>query len=57
MSNNDLDLFKRVNLALRYLSLIKGKDDVTEKFENKLLKYSELGNFGIRSFNRLWWTY
>tara|TARA_B100000242_G_C42796754_1_gene370652 strand:- start:90 stop:251 length:162 start_codon:yes stop_codon:yes gene_type:complete len=53
LSNNDLDLFKKVNLALRFLSLIKGKDDVTEKFENKLLKYSELGNFGIRSFNRL----
>mgnify|MGYP001327397067 CR=1 FL=1 len=49
--NNDLDLFKKASLALRYLSLIKGKDDVAEKSENKLFKYSELGNFGIRSLN------
>ena len=48
LSNNDLDLFKKANLALRYLSLIKGKDDIAEKSENKLFKYSELGNFGIR---------
>ena len=47
LSNNDLDIFKKVNLVLRYLSLIKGKDDIAEKSENKLFKYSELGNFGI----------
>ena len=52
LSNNDLDIFKKASLALRYLSLIKGKDDIAEKSENKLFKYSELGNFGIRSFNR-----
>ena len=52
LSNNDLDIFKKASLALRYLSLIKGKDDVAEKSENKLFKYSELGNFGIRSLNR-----
>ena len=51
LSNNDLDLLKKANLALRYLSLIKGKDDVAEKSENKLFKYSELGNFGIRNLN------
>ena len=45
LSNEELDLFKKANLALRYLSLIKGKDDVAEKSENKLFKYSELGNF------------
>ena len=45
LSNNDLDLLKKANLALRYLSLIKGKDDVAEKSENKLFKYSELGKF------------
>ena len=44
-TNNDLDIFKKASLALRYLSLIKGKDDVSEKSENKLFKYSELGNF------------
>ena len=46
LSNNDLDLFKKASLALRYLSLIKGKDDVVEKSENKVFRYSELGNFG-----------
>ena len=48
LSNNDLDIFKKASLALRYLSLIKGKDDIAEKSENKLFKYSELGNYGIR---------
>ena len=48
LSNNDLDIFKKASLALRYLSLIKGKDDIVEKSENKFFKYSELGNFGIR---------
>ena len=51
LSNNDLDIFKKASLALSYLSLIKGKDDVAEKSENKILKYSELGNFGIRNLN------
>ena len=51
LSNKDLDLFKKASLALRYLSLIKGKDDVVEKSEHKLFKYSELGNFGIRGLN------
>ena len=52
LSNNDLDIFKKASLALRYLSLIKGKDDIAEKSENKLFKYSELDNFGISSLNR-----
>ena len=48
-SNKDLDIFKKASLALRYLSLIKGKDDVVEKSENKLFKYSELDNFRIKN--------
>ena len=51
-SNKDLDIFKKASLALRYLSLIKGKDDIAEKSENKLFKYSELGSFGIRGLDR-----
>ena len=27
----------------------QGKDGVAEKSENKLFKYSELGNFGIKT--------
>ena len=46
---NDLDLFKKANLALRCLSLIKGKGDIVEKWEIKLFKYSKLGIFGIRN--------
>ena len=34
LSNNDLDIFKKASLALRYLSLIKGKDDIAEKSES-----------------------
>ncbi len=48
-SNKDLDIFKKASLALRYLSLIKGKDDVVEKSENNLFKYSELDNFRIKN--------
>ena len=51
LSNNDLDTFKKASLALRYLNLIKGKDDIAEKSENKLFKYSELGNFVTRNLN------
>ena len=49
-----MDILKKANLALRYLSLIKGKDDIAEKSENKLFKYSELGNFGTRDLNSFW---
>ena len=49
LSNNDLDIFKKASLTLRYLSLIKGKGHVAERLKNKLFKYSELGNFGIRN--------
>ena len=37
LSNNDLDLFKKANLTLSYLSLIKGKDDVAEKLKTNFL--------------------
>ncbi len=41
LNNKDLDLFKKANLALRFLSLIKGKDDITQKSSNNLFKHSE----------------
>ena len=43
--DENLDLFKKANLALRYLSLIKGKDDIAQKSANNLFKHSELENF------------
>ena len=39
LSNEDLDLFKKANLALRYLNLIKGKDDISKKSSRKLSNY------------------
>jgi len=47
LNSKELDLFKKANLALRYLSLIKGKDDITQKSSHNLFKYAELGKFGI----------
>ena len=48
LNNEELDLFRKANLALRYLSLIKGKDDITQKSSNNLFKCTELGNFGFK---------
>ena len=47
LNNEELDLFKKANLALRYLSLIKGKDDITQKSSHNLFKHAELAKFGI----------
>ena len=48
LNNEELDLFKKANLALRYLSLIKGKDDITQKSSQNLFKYAELGKFSFK---------
>ena len=47
LNNEELDLYKKANLALRYLSLIRGKDDITQKSSHNLFKHAELGKFGI----------
>ena len=47
LNNEELDLFKKANLALRYLSLIKGKDDITQKSSHNLFKHAELDRFRI----------
>ena len=46
-NDENLDLFKKANLALRYMSLIKGKDDITQKSTCNLFKYAELERFKI----------
>ena len=48
LNNKDLDLFKKANLALRYMSLIRGKDDITQKSSHNLFKHAELGKIGVR---------
>ena len=47
LSNNDLNLFKRTNLALKYLSFIIEKDVIAKKSENKISKYSKLDNLEL----------
>ena len=42
LNNKELDLIKKANLAIRYLSLIKGKDDITQKSSHNLFKHAEL---------------
>ena len=39
LNNEELDLFKKANLALRYLSLMKGKDDLLEQSKRQLSSY------------------
>ena len=47
LNNEELDLYKKANLALRFLSLTKGKDDITQKSSHNLFKYTELERFRI----------
>ena len=43
--DENLDLFKKANLAIRYMSLIKGKDDITQKSSHNLFQHSHMSNF------------
>ena len=40
LNNRELDQFKKASLALRYLSLIKGKDDIMQKSSDNLFRYT-----------------
>ena len=48
LNSEELDLFKKANIALRYLSLMKGKDDIGQKSSDNLYKHVHLGDFGDR---------
>jgi len=50
LNNEELDLFKKANLALRYLSLIKGKDDISQKSRNNLNCYRRFTDFNFERF-------
>ena len=41
-------LFKKANLAIRSLSLIKGKEDIEKKFSDNLNQYIDARDLGIR---------
>ncbi len=40
LNDRELDMFKKASLALRYLTLIKGKDDIMQKSSDNLFKYT-----------------
>ena len=40
LDNGELDLYKKANLAIRYLSLIKGKDDIMKKSSDNLFRFT-----------------
>ena len=48
LTNEELDLFKKANLALRFLSLMKGKDDIEKKSSDSLFQYVNSRDFDIR---------
>ena len=48
LNDKELDTFKKANVALRYLSLMKGKDDISQKSSDKLYKHIHLGDYNIR---------
>ena len=48
LKNEDLDLFKKANLGLRFLSLMKGKDGIEKKSPHSLFQYVHSRDFGIR---------
>ena len=48
LNDEELDLFKKANLALRFLSLMKGKDDIEKKSFDNLTQYVHARDFDIR---------
>ena len=50
LDNKDLDIFKKANLALRYLSLMKGKDDISQKSLNNLNYHRRFADFNFERF-------
>ena len=48
LKNEELDLFKKANLAIRFLSLMKGKEDIEKKSSDNLNNYVHSRDFGIR---------
>ena len=45
LNNQELDLFKKTNVALRYLSLIKGKDDISQKSSRNYMNFIDNKDF------------
>ena len=45
LNNQELDCFKKTNVALRYLSLIKGKDDISQKSSRNYMNFIDTKDF------------
>ena len=45
LNNPKLDQFKKTNVALRYLSLIKGKEDISQKSSRNYMNFIDKKNF------------
>lgn len=48
LNDEELDLFKKANLALRFLNLMKGKDDIEKKSSDNLIQYVHSRDFDIK---------
>ncbi len=48
LNDEGLDLLKKANLAIRFLSLIKGKEDIEKKSSDNLNQYIDARDLGIR---------
>ena len=48
LNDEELDLFKKANLAIRFLSLMKGKDDIEKKSSDNRIQYVHARDFDIR---------
>ena len=47
LNDEELDVFKKANLALRFLSLMKGKEDIEKKSSDNPNHYVHTKDFGI----------
>ena len=48
LNDEELDLFKKANLAIRFLSLMKGKEDIDKKSMDNLIQYVHSRDLDIR---------
>ena len=48
LNDEELDSFKKANLAIRFLSLMKGKEDIEKKSSDNLIQYIHSRDFDIR---------
>ena len=48
LNDEEIDLSKKANVALRFLSLMKGKEDIEKKSSYNLTQYVHARDLGIR---------